>query len=107
MNFKIPILSMVLFCARTNGQVPPEKRAESKIEKFQPTLVLAESGAAKGTLQSREVQVWEAKLGWLSAGPCRDAPPASTVRLEPGESLGNTVRRRGPRLGRHGAPTEN
>jgi hypothetical protein len=108
-NFKIAILSMALFCGGANGQAPPEKRAELKIEKFQATssgfevtvsvkntgtarFVLGESGEAKGTLQSLDVQQWDDKLGWQSVGSCRDVPPASTVRLEPGESLQNIVR---------------
>jgi hypothetical protein len=108
-NFKTAFLSMALFCAGANGQVPPEKRAELKIEKFQATsygfevtvsvkntgaarLVLGESGEAKETLQSLGVQQWDDKLGWQSVGSCRDVPPASTVRLEPGESLHNIVR---------------
>jgi len=108
-NFKIAILSMALLCAGANGQAPPEKKAELKIEKFQSTsygfevtvsvknigtarLVLGESGEAKGTLQSLDVQQWDDKLGWQSVGPCRDVPSASTVRLNPGESLENIVR---------------
>ena len=100
---------MALFCTGANSQAPPEKRAELKIEKFQATwhgfevtvsvkntgtarLVLAESGGAKGTLQSLGVQQWDDKLGWQGVGSCRDVPPASTVRLEPGESLQNIVR---------------
>ena len=108
-NSKIAILSIALLCAGANGQGQPEKKAELKIEKFQPTsygfevtvsvknigtawLVLAESGEAKGTLQSLGVQQWDDKLGWQSVGSCRDLPPASAVRLAPGESLQNIVR---------------
>lgn len=103
------ILSMALFCAGANGQATPEKRAELKIEKFQPTssgfevtvsvkntgtarLVLGESGEAKGTLQSLDIEQWDDKLGWQSVGPCRDVVPDTTVKLEPGESLQNIVR---------------
>jgi hypothetical protein len=107
-NFKIAILSIALVCTRANGQAPPEKKAELKIEKFQPTsygfevtvsvknigttqLLLGESREAKGTLQWLEIQQWDDKLGWQSVGPCRDVAPVNTVRLKPGESLENIV----------------
>jgi len=108
-KLNITLLFLSLFCGDAGGQALPEKKAELKIERFQPTsygfevtvsvknagttkLVLAESGEAKGSLQSLDVQQWDDKLGWQRVGPCRDVPPTSTVGLSPGESLQNIVR---------------
>ncbi len=54
-------------------------------------LILAETGWKKGTLQSLDIQQWDNKLGWQSVGPCWDVVPMSTVKLDPGESLQNTI----------------
>jgi hypothetical protein len=90
------------------GQVPKGKRIAVKIEKLRPTslgfdvlvsvknigtepMILAESAWRTGTLQSLDVQQWDDNLGWQSVGPCRDVAPVSTVKLDPGESLKNTI----------------
>jgi hypothetical protein len=108
-HLSVTVLSVALFCAGAAGQGLSEKRAELKIEKFRLTsfgfevtvnvknagktpLVLGESGEAKGTLQSLDIQQWDDKLGWQAVGPCRDVGPASTLTLDPGESLENIVR---------------
>jgi hypothetical protein len=108
LEIPISILLTFLFCLGASSQAPAKRRVELRIEKYQPTsfgfdvtvtvknngttpLVLASAVAARGTLQSLDIQQWDENHRWQSVGPCRDVAPISTVKLEPGKRLQTIV----------------
>jgi hypothetical protein len=102
------LLAATLGCLCATGQLAVRNPIEIRIEGFKRTssgyeavvvvrnvssqlFVFAEGGDKPGALQSLDIQRWDKKLGWQSVGPRRDLTPTSTVKLNPGQSLQNTV----------------
>jgi hypothetical protein len=113
------IISLVLLCISVSAAQKPRALSGTSrelntplklaIEKLEPTefgynvtvrvtnsgnraLTLALSTPPSGmALQSLDVQQWDDKIGWETAGPCRDVLPSATMTLQPKSTMWDVV----------------